>query len=89
MQRYGFASAPISNGGYNNYFIIRTSSMYRMPETATSSQRACSKAQRKNRNGPTVMTAIPLSVKILNINPGLSGKPSRTKMGTSARWKKR
>lgn len=22
MQRYGFASAPISNGGYNNYFII-------------------------------------------------------------------
>ena len=22
MQRYGFASAPISNGGYNNYFIM-------------------------------------------------------------------
>ena len=25
MQRYGFASAPISNGGYNNYFIIEDS----------------------------------------------------------------
>ncbi len=25
MQRYGFASAPISNGGYNNYFIIASS----------------------------------------------------------------
>lgn len=24
MQRYGFASAPISNGGYRYYFIIYT-----------------------------------------------------------------
>lgn len=60
-----------------------------MLETGTLFQRACSKAQKRNKNGPIVRKAIFLSIRILNTNPGSLRKQSKTKIAISVPLKKR